>query len=111
MSLIARLLTLKAKPGKRSDVMRVWQKYVHDFVAEHGDAPSFYYCFDEGDADTILVFHTTHDQDFGKTFQNQPWLGDYQKETSELLAGPPELRTATVQWAKGATVEPVAATS
>ncbi len=33
-------------------------------------------------------------------FINQPWYGDYERETAALLAGPSEFRTITPQWIK-----------
>lgn len=110
MSLIARLLILKSKPGKRNDMMRVWEKYVRDFVVEDSDTSSFYYCFDKSDPDAIVVVQMTQAEAFAQKFVSQPWFADYQKETAELFAAPPEAREATVQWAKGA-LEPSAAVS
>lgn len=45
---------LKAKPGQRDEVRRVWEKYARDYIA--GSALSFYYCYDDNDPGRIIVF-------------------------------------------------------
>jgi quinol monooxygenase YgiN len=91
-----------AKPGKRDEVLRVWEKYARDYVASSNVAVSYYYCFDDNDPDTVIVFQLAADQDAAQDFVKQPWFADYQRETAALVAGPSELRTATPQWVKGA---------
>ncbi len=91
-----------AKPGKRDEVLRVWKKYVADYVAGHDSSLGYYYCFDDNDPDTIIAIQVTADRDAGQEFVKQPWFGDYQRETLELVAGQSEVRTATPQWIKGA---------
>lgn len=98
----AGLVRLKAKPGRRDEVRRVWEKYARDYVAGSNGALSFYYCYDDNDPDAIIVFGLTADQASNKEFAQQPWFSDYQQETAALLAEPVEVRTATPQWVKGA---------
>jgi quinol monooxygenase YgiN len=89
-----------AKPGKRDEVKRVWEKYVRNYVAGSDRQPAYFYCYDDSDADTIVVFQVHADPDSGNEFVKQPWYGDYERETADLLAGPSEFRTATPQWVK-----------
>jgi quinol monooxygenase YgiN len=100
MSTSAILVRHKAKPGKRDELWRVWEKYVRDYVAGSKDALSCYYCFDDSDPDTIIVFQLAADRAAAQEFGKQPWFADYQRETAALLAGQSELRTATPQWVK-----------
>jgi quinol monooxygenase YgiN len=102
MSKSATFVRHKAKPGRRDDLWRVWEKYVRDYVAGNSGALSCYYCYDDNDPDTIIVFQLAADQASGQEFVKQPWFADYQRETAALLAGQSELRTATPQWVKGA---------
>ena len=102
MSKSATFVRHKAKPGRRDDLRRVWDKYVCDYVAGNSDALSCYYCYDDNDPDTIIVFQLAADQASAQEFVKQPWFADYQRETAALLAGQSELRTATPQWVKGA---------
>jgi quinol monooxygenase YgiN len=99
MSKIATLVRHKAKPGKRDEVRRVWEKYAMDYVA--GSNGAYYYCYDDNDPDTVIAFQLA-DQATAQEFVKQPWFADYQRETAALLAGPSEIRTATPQWIKGA---------
>ena len=102
MSKSATFVRHKAKPGKRDDVRRIWEKYARDYVAGSNDTLSYYYCYDDNDPDTIIAFQLAPDQAAAQEFVKQPWFADYQRETAALLAGPSEIRTATPQWVKGA---------
>jgi quinol monooxygenase YgiN len=99
MNKSASLVTLKAKPGQREEVGRIWEKYARDYVRGSGFA--FYYCFDDNDPDRIIVFGLG-DQASMQAFAQQPWFPDYQRETSALLAEPGEIRSATPRFMKEA---------
>jgi quinol monooxygenase YgiN len=92
----------KAKPGRRDEVRRVWEKYARDYVAGSNGQLTYYYCYDDNDPDTVVVFQLAADQASGQEFVKQPWFADYERETGALLAGPSEFRAATPQWVKGA---------
>ncbi|WP_287106797.1 antibiotic biosynthesis monooxygenase [Mesorhizobium sp.] len=102
MSKSATFVRHKAKPGRRDDVRRVWEKYARAYVGGNDGQLTYYYCYDDNDPDTVIVFQLATDQASGQEFVNQPWFADYQRETAALLAGPSEIRTATPQWVKGA---------
>lgn len=101
MSESALFIRHTAKPGRRDDVRRVWEKYARDYVAGSDRQPAYYYCYDDGDPDTIVVFQLHAGRDGGDEFTRQPWFADYERETAALLAGPSEFRTASPQWIKG----------
>ena len=101
MSKSATFVRHKAKPGRRDDVRRVWEKYARDYVAAGNGTLSYYYCYDDSDPDTVIVFQLGADQGSNQDFVKQPWFAHYQREKAELLAGPSEVRTATPQWVKG----------
>jgi quinol monooxygenase YgiN len=100
MSKSATFVRHKAKPGKRDDIRRIWEKYARGYIAGSNGSLSYYYCYDDNDPDTIIVFQLAADQTSAQEFVKQPWFGDYQRETAALLAGQSELRTATPQWVK-----------
>ena len=97
MSRKASMITLKAKPGQRDQVKRVWEKYARDYIS--GSAVDFYYCFDDNDADTVIVFGLA-DEASAQDFAKQPWFPDYQRDTHALLAEPAEMRSMTPQYVK-----------
>ena len=97
MDRIASLIMLKAKPGQRDAVRRVWEKYARDYI--DGSGFDFYYCYDDADPDGIIVFGMA-DQASNEAFARQPWFADYQRETHRLLAQPGEIRRASPQFVK-----------
>ncbi|OHC40474.1 MAG: hypothetical protein A2211_05185 [Rhodanobacter sp. RIFOXYA1_FULL_67_6] len=97
MNKSASLVMLKAKPGQRDEVRRVWEKYARDYIA--GSALSFYYCYDDGDPDRIIVFGLGDPASL-REFAQQPWFPDYQRDTHALLAEPGEVRSVTPQYVK-----------
>ncbi|NJM81127.1 MAG: antibiotic biosynthesis monooxygenase [Tabrizicola sp.] len=101
MSRSALFIRHTAKPGKRDEVRRVWEKYARDYVTGSNGQLAYCYCYDDNDPDTIVVFQLAADQTSGQEFVKQPWFADYERETAALLASPSEFRSATPQWAKG----------
>ncbi|MGB3462208.1 MAG: hypothetical protein WBA33_09610 [Rhodanobacter lindaniclasticus] len=93
----ASLVTLKAKPGQRDEVRRVWEKYARDYVA--GSTLGFHYCYDDADPDRIFVFGLGDPASILE-FAQQPWFVDYQHDTHALLAEPGEVRRLTPQYTK-----------
>lgn len=97
MDRIASLITLKARPGQRDAVRRVWEQYARDYIS--GSALDFYYCYDDADPDRIIVFGMA-DEAGSQAFAQQPWFADYQRATLELLAEAADVRRATPQFAQ-----------
>ena len=92
----------KAKPGMRDEVRRVWEKYASEYIARSSGVLSCIYSYDDADPDAVIVYSLATDAAVGLDFTKQPWFADYQRETAALIAGPPEVRTATPQWEKAA---------
>ena len=82
MSKSATFVRHKAKPGKRDELWRIWERYVRDYVAG---------------SDSALAA----DRASGQEFVKRPWYADYQRETAAVLAGQSEFCMATPQWVKG----------
>jgi quinol monooxygenase YgiN len=104
MSKIALFVRLKALPGKRDEVRRVWEKHLKPNIAENPASEAYFYCYDEDDPDTICAFQQYADRDGPQAFAKAPWYAAYIEEVSPLLAERPEIRTATALWAKGTTI-------
>ncbi|OAP50195.1 putative quinol monooxygenase [Sinorhizobium saheli] len=101
MSKSALYIRHKAKPGRRDDVKRVWEKYARDYVSGSAGLLTYYYCCDDNDPDAVVVFQLAADLTSGQDFVRQPWFADYERETAALLAAPSEFLAATPQWVKG----------
>jgi quinol monooxygenase YgiN len=103
MSKLALYVRNKAKPGMRDEIKRVWEKYVRSNIAGSSSVLSYYYCHDEKDPDTVIVFLLVADKTSRlKEILEQPWYADYKRETGAMLAAAPEVRTATPEWVKAA---------
>jgi quinol monooxygenase YgiN len=96
------LVRQKAKPGKRDEVRRVWEKYVRAYADGNTGFQSVFYCYDDKDPDAAIVVSLAADAAAQQEFAMQPWVADYQRETAPLLAAQPEVMTATPQYVKGA---------
>ena len=101
MSQNALYIRHQAKPGKRDEVKRVWEKYARDYVGTAKGQLSYFYGYDANDPDAIVVFALQADQAAAQEFVKQPWFADYERETKALLAAPSEFRSAMPQWTKG----------
>lgn len=89
-----------AKPGKRDELRRIWEKYVRGYVAGNDHQPAYFYCYDDNDPNSVVVFQLHAGEESGSAFEQQPWYEDYERETAALLAGPSEFRSASPQWIK-----------
>jgi len=89
-----------AKPGKREEVKRIWEKYARPYVEAADGQLVYVYGFDDNDPDVIVAYQLMADASGADDFVEQPWYGDYERETSALPAGPSEFRTITPQWIK-----------
>jgi quinol monooxygenase YgiN len=87
MSKSALFIRHKTKPGRRDEFRRVWEKYARDYLAGSNGQLTYYYCYDDNDPDTVVVFQLAADQASGQEFVKQPWFADYERETAALLAG------------------------
>lgn len=102
MSETAVFIRHRALPGRRDDVMRVWDRYARAYVDGYRGQLAYFYCYDDSDPDTVLVFQLCTDRAAAEDFMKQPWFAAYQAETAALLAGASEIRMAAPRWVKGA---------
>ena len=100
MSEILTFVRHKVKPGKRDEFMRVWEKYVRDYLMGDSGTLGFYCCSDNDDPDAVILVTLAADEASAGGFRKQPWSGDYQRETSALRAGQSEVFTGTPRWTK-----------
>jgi quinol monooxygenase YgiN len=100
MSRTALFVRHKAKPGKRDEVRRVWEKHLRPRIAENAPHEAYFYCFDNTDPDVICVFQLYSDSAGAQQFVKQPWYPAYEAEVTPLVAES-EFRSATPLWIKG----------
>lgn len=102
MSKTALFIKHKAKPGKRDEVRRVWEKHLRSRIDENAAHEAYFYCYDDNDPDLICVFQLYRDSTGPQAFVRQPWYPAYEAEVAPLLDGDSEFRSATPFWIKGA---------
>lgn len=91
----------KALPGKREEVMRIWEKYARTYIEGSSNQLVYVYGFDDDDPDAIVAYQVYIPVTGADAFVKQPWYPDYERETAALLAEPSEFRMITPQWIKG----------
>ena len=101
MSKAALFVRHRARPGRREDVRRVWEKHVKPRVEANANHEAYHFCFDDEDPDVICVFQLYRDRDAMKNFLSGEWYPLYLADVSPLVLEAPQLTTATPVWAKG----------
>lgn len=102
MPKIALFIKVKAQPGKREEVKQLWEKHVKPHSEGEKALDISCYCYALEDEDTICLFELISDPSVVKAVMQSDWFASYQEQLKPLLAGPPEIITATPIWAKGA---------
>ncbi|MBA3241971.1 MAG: hypothetical protein H0T60_12155 [Acidobacteria bacterium] len=68
MTKTALFIRHRAKPGRREDIRRVWEKHVKVRVEANPAHEAYFFCYDDGDPNVIRVFQLYTDpasmQDF-----------------------------------------------
>jgi quinol monooxygenase YgiN len=90
-----------AKPGRREDVQRIWEKYVKPRVISSPDHEVYYFCHDQSDPDVISVFQLYNNEEAMKKFLSGPWYPEYLEEIKQVVVGPPQICPASLVWTKG----------
>ena len=101
MSNTALYIRHQAKPGKRDEVMRIWEKYAQAYLEQAEGLLAYFYCYDNNDPDAVIAFQMTDGTSGVDDFVQQSWFAAYQAETAELLAGESEFRSFDPRWVKG----------
>jgi quinol monooxygenase YgiN len=100
MSKTALFIRHQARPGKRDDVRRVWEKHVKPRAAANPAHEAYYFCYDRNDPDVICVFQLYTDEDAMQNFPKGEWYAGYLKEVGEFITVPPQITPADLIWAK-----------
>jgi len=98
---IALFIRHQALPGKRDEVRQVWEKFVKPRANANPAHQAYFYCYDESDADVIMVYQQYPDATSASEFMKGSWYSDYLNEVGQFIAMPPHVTTAKVIWAKG----------
>lgn len=102
MSKVALFIKHRSLPGKRDAVRDVWQRHMQPHIEQHSAHEAYFYCFDGDDPDSICVYQQYSDRESAQAFLRMPNYARYLREVEPLLAGQPEITTATPVWVKRA---------
>ena len=101
MPKLALFVKMKAQPGKREEVKQLWEEHVKPHSEGEKALDISCYCYALEDEDTICLFELISDPSALKATMQSGWFAAYQEQLKPLLAGPPEIITASAIWAKG----------
>ena len=101
MKKFALFVKVKAKPGKREQVWRLWEKHVKPHVEESDGIEINCYCYDADHENIICFFELFSDPADFKAANQSKWYAEYQQLVKPLLAAPSEVISANPVWAKG----------
>ncbi|OGI09480.1 MAG: hypothetical protein A2Y40_05530 [Candidatus Margulisbacteria bacterium GWF2_35_9] len=100
MSKIGFFVIFKTKPGKRDEVLSVWESFVKPHAEKNKSLEVSCYCFADNDPNTICLFELLTDEKELQKAMSSSWFKPYQKALSPLLAGPPQVISASPVWIK-----------
>jgi quinol monooxygenase YgiN len=100
MAKLVLIVKTKTQPGKREDVYRLFEKHLASRVSDTEALEVFVWCADEIDSDIFYIFEIYGDRAVQQANAQDPAYFAYLQEAQLLLAGPPDVVTATPIWSK-----------
>jgi quinol monooxygenase YgiN len=100
MSAIALIIKHRTRPGRREDMRRIWETHMAPAIAANPGHAAYFYCFDNGDPDSICAFQLYASVEASQDFLKTSSYAAYLKDVEPLLAGPPEVTALTPIWSK-----------
>ena len=100
MSKAALFIRHQAQPGRRDDVLRVWEKHVKPRVESNPAHEAYFFCYDNSDPDVICVFQLYRDSASMQGFLSGAWYAGYLSDVSRFIAAQPQITPAALVWAK-----------
>ncbi|HEY5778352.1 MAG TPA: antibiotic biosynthesis monooxygenase [Terrimicrobiaceae bacterium] len=100
MNKTALFIRHKAQPGRRDDLLRIWQRHVRPRVEANPAHEAYFYCFDDSDPDVVCVFQLYSNEAARKDFLTGEWYPAYLDEVSQVVAAPPQISPASLVWSK-----------
>lgn len=97
---VALFLTIKTQPGKREELLALWDKHLKTRAVENDAQVRYVIARDAADADTVRIAEVYSTQAAFEANSQAPWFGEYMAEAGPLLAGQPEFNMGTPHWVK-----------
>lgn len=94
-------ITGRAKPGKRDDVLRLFETHLAPRAEANEAQVLVAWAADEADGDRFVLFEIYRNRAAAAANGKQPWFAAYLAEVGPLLDGPPAMTSAVLRWSKG----------
>lgn len=106
MGKVAVLLKGRARPGKRDAIQRLFEEHLAPRALANAAQEIVVWCADSADADAFYLWEVYGDPSAMEANGRAPWFGEYMAQVQPLLAGMPEMITATPLWMKPTASQP-----
>ena len=100
MEQVAIFIKVKAKPGQREEIRRLWESHLKDRVTASQSQQVYFFCFDKEDENTLCLFEYYNDSSVMEQNAKSVWFAKYMEQVGPLLDGWPEVTTLEPIWAK-----------
>lgn len=97
---VAVIVEHRAKPGRRDDLVAVWDRLMGPAVTANDGHLAYHYTVPTDDPDAVVAFQLYRSATAAAEFLTTPAYGTYVAESADLLATEPRVRTASVHWSK-----------
>lgn len=97
---LALFITTRARPGKRDELRRLWEKHLRPRVQQNPAQDVYAYCLDREDPDLIHLFEVYDDASAMAEAGEAEWFEAYMEEAAPLMAEPPSIVVADPVWEK-----------
>ena len=89
MAKVALFIKSKTKPGKRDDVRRLWEKHLKGRAEANPAQETYYFCYDNDDPDTFLLFEVYNDPAVMAENAQAEWFASYMEDVGPMMEGYP----------------------
>jgi quinol monooxygenase YgiN len=101
VSKIAMIIRGRTQPGKRDEVRALYEQHLAPRALANDAQEVVVWCADTNDADAFYLFELYGSAEAMQANAQAPWFWEYLQAVGPLLAGQPEVVTATPAWSKG----------
>lgn len=100
MAEIALFMKIETQPGKRDDLVALWDKHLRARAEENNDQVRYVMALDMNDPNVIHMSEVYATHAAFEANSQAPWFSEYMAESAPLLAGQPEFSMAQPHWIK-----------
>jgi quinol monooxygenase YgiN len=99
-SKVATIVTVKARPGKRDEVLALFKQHLAPRATANASQEVVAWVADAADPDAFHLFEIYSDRAAMEKNAQADWFGAYMAQAGPLLAGMPEMKTGEPRWVK-----------